>query len=783
MIKKCISKGWKFKCENGEYIDIDLPHDYAVSTERLPDLPGDKNGGFYQNEKGRYVKYLTFNEDKHYILNIDGAYMCSSVFLNENHLANHPYGYTPYLVDLTESIRLNGTNKLVITTDPINHSSRWYSGTGLYRDVFLWEGGEVRIEPWDMFISTVKIEEDNAQIKLKYTVSADKSTDIKVCFSIISDEKLLKSEEISMSVSEKSKEEREYIMNIDNPILWDLDNTHLYTLKTEIFEKDVLLDTSYNEFGMRTIYADAESGLLLNGKPIKLRGGCIHHDHGVLGAAAFPAAEIRKIRLLKEAGFNAVRTAHNPPSLALLEACDRLGMVVMDEAFDEWNKEKCVYHLWFEEWCKRDIACMVMRERNHPCVFSYSIGNEILEIDGTSNAAEWSKLLVAEIKKYDDTRFATSGIQKGFSRIHSEEIDPSDYAEFLNKKYENLDFRAKALLTNKITAGYEAPLDIVGCNYYYESYLIEHECYPERVIWGSETHAIHFYDSWSLTKNNNYILGDFTWTAYDNMGEVGAGRTLWARDGEIKGLSIADYPWRCCYQGDLDLCGYRRPQSYFREAVWLGNKELKIFTTHPEHYGEGFSGTEWHWYDVNETWTFDDIYVGRPIKVETYTDADKVEWFVNGKPVGESIPEKGIASIDAVYEKGCITAVAYKEGREYARGSLHTTNQASEINIIPEQEKLIADNRDLCYFDISVTDKEGRVVCEAENELKCNVQGGELLGIFSGNPCNEDKFTSNTCHAFKGRALAIVRTSQKGNVSIKVYSEGLASGFAKVRAE
>lgn len=315
MKKTCISTEWKFRHENGDYRNVDLPHDYVIASERLGHAPGERGIGYYQYTKGIYAKHLTFEEGKHYILNIDGAYMCSTVYLNENYLANHPHGYTPYLVDLTDNIRTNGTNKLVITTMPISGSARWYSGAGLYRDVFLWEGGDIRMEPWDMFISTDKITAGNARIKLQYTVTADRKADIEIRFSFLFDADTVKTETASVCIAEKSKTTHECFVDIKNPNLWDIDNPNLYTLKTEIFENDILLDTSYNEFGIRTISADAENGLLLNGKAIKLRGGCIHHDHGVLGAAAFPAAEMRKIRLLKEAGFNARQNSAQPSVL------------------------------------------------------------------------------------------------------------------------------------------------------------------------------------------------------------------------------------------------------------------------------------------------------------------------------------------------------------------------------------------------------------------------------------------------------------------------------------
>ena len=280
-----------------------------------------------------------------------------------------------------------------------------------------------------------------------------------------------------------------------------------------------------------------------------------------------------------------------------------------------------------------------------------------------------------------------------------------------------------------------------------------------------------------------YVIGDFTWTAYDNLGETGTGRSCWARDGHIPGISIAPYPWRSCYQGDLDLCGYRRPQSSFREAVWIGGTEPRIFTTHPEHYGEGFSGTGWHWYDVLDSWTFEDKYLGKPVKCDVYTDADEVKWFVNGRELGTSKPEKAIATFDIPYEKGEISVIAYKNGAECGRSSLHTTGAPYAVKVEAETDTLAADHRDLCYFDITITDKAGDRVAAAKSALTCIVDGGELMGIFSGDPANEDQYGSNRCHAFEGRAVAIVRASNPGKVKITVGGEGLYSGSADVTAE
>ena len=741
--------------------------------------------GFYPDTVGKYVKYLSLDKKHHYILDIDGAYMCTHVMFNEQFLAMHPHGYTPFLVDLTPHVFENMTNKLIITTAPMKESARWYSGNGIYRDVFLWEGGAVRIEPWDLFISTETATEENATVRVRYTVSADEAASVVLHFEVLEADRPVKSETVSLEV-QQGKNDGVLLLEMASPRLWDTENPNLYTLRTTIVRDGVTVDESENTFGIRTVTADAQNGLRLNGKSIKLRGGCIHHDHGELGAAAFPAAEERKLRKLKEAGFNAIRCTHNPSSLALLDACDRLGIIAMDEAFDCWNipKRQYDYHLFFSDWWARDISYMVLRDRNHPCIFSYSIGNEILEINGTSNSAEWSKKLCDEIRKYDDTRFVTSGIQKCFTqRFSAEEGDPEDYRAFFQKRIEE---QQRPEETNAVTRSYEEPLDIVGVNYYFDRYGVDHQMYPDRVLWGSETQALLFYRSWKGVEENSFVLGDFTWTAYDNMGEAGAGRTAWGREHggprDRIPLGGSPYPWRNCYQGDFDLCGFRRPQSYFRESIWRADCAPRIFVTHPEHFGERLAGTGWHWYDVDESWTYEDRYVGRPIKAETYTGADKIEWFVNGKKVGESVPEEGIASINTVYEKGSIRAVAYREGKAYSEYTLYTTGAASGIEVCAEKETFLADGRDLCYLPIRLTDGDGRLVVNEDKEITCVVQGGELMAVFSGDPKTEDDANSNRCHTFKGQAIAIIRAKTAGKIHVMVFGEGLAGKSIAVTA-
>lgn len=788
MKRTTISSDWLFRLSDSDaYTRVNLPHDYVITMPRDENAAGGKGNGFFPTGTGIYVKYLIPDSDsRHFILDVDGAYMCTTVTFNEETVTVHPNGYTPFLVDLSEYILKGQSNKLVIETAAQQPSTRWYSGAGLYRDVFLWTGGAIRIEPRDAFITTKSASDDEALIGAAYEISADGSAAVILRARVIDENGACVAEgatELDAAAGKKTSAQIE--IRIENPRLWDTEHPNLYTLHTEILLNGTAVDEDERTFGIRTVSADARRGLLLNGKPIKLRGGCIHHDNGVLGAADYPAAVRRKVSLLKKAGFNALRSAHNPPSLNLLKVCDELGMLLMDEAFDAWDRPKNALdcHLWFADRCARDIAEMVLRDRNHPCVISYSVGNEIAELhSGTKNSTRRTEMLASEIRKYDATRLVTAAF---FGKsVAPEDIDPDDYKSYFEKKYMGTDEDADdgGRGWSERTQGAAEALDIVGYNYLYTRYERDHEKFPERVIWGSETKALYFYDSWHAAARNSYVLGDFTWTAYDNIGEVGAGRFLWERDGVLNGFSFADYPWRTCFQGDLDLCGNRRPQSYFREAVWIGNTEPRIFTTHPMHNGETFSGTTWHWYDVHDSWTFGDEYLGAPVKCEVYTDADEIEWSLNGKVLGRSRPQKAIAYFTVPYEKGTVTATAYKNGEKCGSSALMTVGAPATITVEAEAESLIADGRDLCYLDIAVADSDGNRVPYAEKEIVCTVRGGELLGVFSGDPASRDRFGSNVCHTFDGRALAVIRAHSPGALTVTAECDGLDVGCATVKA-
>nr|MCR5264726.1 DUF4982 domain-containing protein [Clostridiales bacterium] len=752
-------------------------HDYSILQDRKPEY-GAANG-YYPGGRGRYVKYFTPDEKAgHIFLDIDGAYMCSEISVNDQLMAIHPNGYAPFLLDITDKIQYGRINKISVVTDAHQPSTRWYSGAGIYRDVFLWTGGDVRVEPRDVFITTPDISAGKASVDIRYAVSSDIDGEAEILSEILYGGEIASSKSAKISVSSTDKTSTRVTLDVVSPKLWDVDDPCLYTLRTTIYAGGKVTDEIETVFGIRKIECDAENGLRLNGREIKLRGGCLHHDHGVLGAASYPAAEERRLRKLKDAGFNAIRTSHYPPSTALLEVCDRIGLIVMDEAFDMWIEGKTTYdyHLWFADWWQRDIAAMVLRDRNHPCVISYSIGNEVNERAGKNDGAAWAEKLTGEIRRNDPTRLVTMAVCGVWDQPES--IDPEGYREI---------WKEGCLENGNSSAGWAdrtAPLikylDIAGYNYLWRRYASDSERFPDRVIWGSETFAIEFWDSWNAVISRKNIIGDFVWTAYDYLGEAGIGRGWWERDKADNGT---DYPWRMSFDSDFDIAGYRRPQSYFRERIWKSGLEPKIFTTHPEHWGEKWSGTSWHWYDVLDTWTFDDRYEGRPVRCDCYTDADYVIWTLNGKIVGRSEQIKGMASYDIPYRKGTLEAAAYKNGVLAGRTALKTVGAPAWINVTPEKSSFKADGRDLLFADVDITDKDGNHVPDAKTALRCVVTGGDLVGIFSGDPRNEDKYGTNECHAFTGRATAVIKAKKTGAVTILVTGEGVASGFAEAKAE
>ncbi|NLV92258.1 MAG: glycoside hydrolase family 2 protein [Firmicutes bacterium] len=773
---------------------VDLPHDYIINKPRTPDSPGGASNGFFPEGQGSYTKHFDMPQEwvgKTVLLAIDGAYMNSEVFLNGDKLFHHPYGYTAYQVDLTEKLRTDITNTLFITTQSLQPSTRWYSGGGLYREVNIWLGGKQYIHPWDVFVTTSEVSAERAVVNaaVEITNTLEEEYEGEVDISIIGEDGSAVSEgHERVTLRSKDKTPISIDLTVPSPLLWDVDEPHLYTLRVVLRVEGEEADVSETTFGIRTIEIDAKNGFRLNGRKLKLRGGCIHHDNTLLGACAFPRAEERKVQILKDAGYNALRTAHNPPSRALLDACDRIGILVIDETFDQWRIQKnpLDYHLYFEKWWQHDTRAMVLRDRNHPCIYCWSIGNEIPELFGVSDGAYWTKVQADYVRSLDPTRPVTAAAHGFYPPDPGTTPEPRDIKQTLisqGKPTGGLPKDDRDPWGEKTKAPFDA-LDIAGYNYMYGRYAYDKEKFPERVIHGTETHSFHTYDYWQATMENVNVIGDFIWTAYDNLGEAGAGRAIYDLDEPIRGL-IGDWPWLSCFQGDHDLSGNRRPQSYYRKIMWGLDDGIHMFTTHPDRTGKPFYGMGWHWEYVQRNWTFASEYVGKPVKVQAYADCDEVEFILNGQSVGKVKPEKLMAVMEIPYEPGILECVAWKGGQRVASDKLQTSGKAAKMVMTPDRSVIKADGMDLCFIPIQLFDEDGVPVVAESIEVSVKVEGaGVLQGLGSGNPKTEENYGTGKRYTFEGQVLACVRAGRTpGQIRVEATAEGLPPAVVEIRCE
>jgi beta-galactosidase len=790
---------WKFTEGMGHFFigagdmkTVDLPHDYIVNKPRTPHSPGGASTGFFPGGQGTYTRDFNMPKEwrgKTVLLDIDGAYMNSEVFLNGDKLLHHPYGYTAYQVDLSARLRDGLSNNLRITTQCFQPSTRWYSGGGLYREACLWIGGKCYIHPWDIFVTTPEVSTENAVVHAAIEVT---NTLSEVCEGELNVYAVSKTGETVAEAHCKAVLQPEGKMpfaidlNVMSPLLWNMDDTHLYTLRVVLRIDGQEADISEVAFGIRKIEIDSKHGLRLNGRKLKLRGGCIHHDNSLLGACAFPRAEERKVQILKDSGYNAIRTAHNPPSKALLDACDRIGMLVLDESFDMWRTQKnpLDYHLYFESWWQHDTRAMVLRDRNHPCIYCWSIGNEVQELLGISDGAYWTKVQADYVRSLDPTR-PVSASANGFTAAvpGKPPVRHDMKKEMQGKPRMGLPVDGEDIWGEQTQSAAES-LDIFGYNYLYGRYDYDRVKFPERVIHATETHSFHTYDYWKAMLENDQVIGDFIWTAFDNLGEAGAGRVIYDLDSPMRGL-MGDYPWLSCWQGDHDLSGDRRPQSYYRKIMWGLNDGIHMFTTHPSMTCKPFYGMGWHWEDVKQNWTFELEYIGKPVKVQAYADCDDVEFVLNGKIMGRVKPEEFKAVIEVPYEPGILEAVAWKDGKKAAYDRLQTASKAARIVLNADRSIICADGMDLCFISVVIVDEAGVPVVADSMEISVKVEGvGTLAGLGSGNPRTEESYGTGKRYTFDGRALVCVRAGRTaGDISVEVAAEGLEMGAVKICCE
>ena len=734
--RQLFDDGWQFT-HDGKTINVDLPHDWAIAYASDPATGASgTDGGWYPGGKGKYRKMFATPKGEVVKLHFEGVYQKAEVFVNGQKAGQHAYGYTPFTVDMTRYLyhdkRLNEV--LVKVDNSEQPNCRWYTGSGIYRHVWMVTKGKQYIDEESLCVTTPDI----------HTVN-------------------IKAEVVMQDGTRKPITKT---LHVENPHLWSPDDPFLYHTTIEA-EGDVLPVT----YGIRTIEYSAEKGFVLNGKPLLINGACVHHDDGVLGAMAFDAAEIRKVRQMKEAGFNLIRTSHNPTTRAFLDACDSLGMLVIGEAFDGWRtaKKPYDYSTLIDSCYQEDIRAMVERDRNHPSIICWSIGNEVIERKDI-RVVHTAKLLKQAILDYDTTRPVTEALCAW------------------DRDWEIYDPHFDVL-------------DIGGYNYMIFKHASDHQRNPKRVMWQTESYPRDAFKNWALVNDYPYIIGDIVWTGLDYLGESGIGRNYY--DGETPGEHWRDGgvpEWHGAYCGDVDITGWRKPISHYRQILWKSEEffaeqsgkaerrvkseesapALYMAVKEPDGYHGKINMTAWSVWPTWESWNWNGgrdpkgatvpSWEGKPVEVEVYTKAPEVTLYLNDKEIGRK-------KVDRSTEFKAVFSVPYEPGTLRAEAgdksvTLSTAGEPARLRLTADKSMLKADGQDLVYITVEVVDAQGRVCPDAAIPCEAFVQGqGRLMAFATADLQDREPKTSSHVTTWKGRALLVVRSGKsKGKAQVKIKS-------------
>ncbi|MBQ6362433.1 MAG: DUF4982 domain-containing protein [Lachnospiraceae bacterium] len=767
MKKISFNSGWS--C-NGQAVT--LPHDAQITEKRSAEA---SNGGHGYFPGGVYTYEKVFMapaewEGKAIILEFEGVYKNAAVSLNGKQLTFRPYGYTNFFVEL-EDLKTGAENTLTVVADNSKlPNSRWYSGAGIYRPVWVYVCEKNGLRPQSVKISTVSIDPAVIHIHADVPVKAE--------------------------AAGAAGEGSDFDLTISGAQLWSDENPYLYTAKITAGAED----TMEIPFGIRQI-TWSNKGLFINGRETLLRGGCVHHDSGILGAATYAESEERRVRILKENGFNAIRSSHNPASTAMLEACDRLGMYVMDETFDMWYNRKNPhdYGVDFNEWWERDTAAMVERDYNHPSVILYSIGNEVAE-PAEAKGVETGRAMVDLCHRIDPTRPVTCGTNlmiisraaKGQGIYQDGEQKTGGGKPKKEKENQNasLAFNIMASFVgsgmNKggnskkvdaLTTPFLDSLDIAGYNYGSGRYPLEAKAHPDRVVFGSETFPQDIYKNWQMVKQFPYLVGDFMWTSWDYLGEAGIG--AWSYSG---GMPFnRPYPWLLAGAGVIDINGIPDASCKYAATVW-GLEDKPVIGVRPvNHPGVRPSKSVWRGTNAMLSWSWAKCEGNKAI-VEVYSDQPQVELFLNGQSLGKKKTKECKAIFKVKYAPGTLAAASYDAaGKETGRSEL--TSAAGSYAPVVRPEKSSAAPGEILYVPVNIEGTDGIVESNADRKLTVTVEGGELLAFGSANPCTEEQYHTGSFTTFYGRALAIVRAGDAGQVVVKATDgEHTASAVIPVTA-
>ena len=779
-------KGWHFNLgdvKDGEKTSLDdanwrllnLPHDWSIEGKFSKDNPATPEGGALPGGIGWYRKMFTVpvsSKNKLIYIDFDGVYQKSTVWVNGHKLGFRPNGYISFRYELTPYLNFGGSNTIAVKVDnSVQPNSRWYSGSGIYRNVCLVTTSDFgAIDHWGTFFTTSDVNEKsatvNAEIKIKGRAYDVKTTLYDASAKKVSVDSAHYAEHVQLGKPDSIHIIRQKF-HVINPNLWSTDRPYLYTAVTEVYGLDmesgrkVSVDKYTTTFGIRYFNFDPDKGFSLNGKPMKILGVCDHHDLGSLGAAVNTRALERQLQMLKAMGCNGIRTSHNPPAPELLDLCDKMGFIVMDEAFDcwEWKKAKYDYHLYFKEWHKRDLEDQILRDRNHPSVIIWSIGNEIPQ-QGDTSALRLAPELAGIVHSLDKTRPITTANDnpgKGNKIIQSGAIDligynyhEYDYATFHDR------YPGKKFIATETTSGlemrghYDMPSDSI-------------RIWPAR--WdkpftdGNPDNSVSAYDNvrpawgstheatWKVMKKYDFLSGMFIWTGFDYMGEP----------------TPYSWPSRSSYFGIIDLAGFPKDIYYMYQSEWTDKTVLHIFP-------------HWNWEPgkLVDVWAF-------------YNHADEVELFLNGKSLG--VKKKTGDDLHVMwrvkYEPGTLKAVSRKDGKVVLTREIHTAGAPAKIELVADRKNIKADGKDLSFITVKILDKDGNLVPNADNLVNFKLNGEAFIaGVDNGDEVSHDPFKANYRKAFNGLALAILQAKEKaGNITFTATSKGLQGASISINSK
>lgn len=743
---------------------IDLPHDWSIEGKIDRKNPSGNDGGYFPTGIGWYRKTFSVSPDmRDNILSIyfEGVYNNSEVYINGKLLGIRPYGYSSFMYDLTPYIQFDKENTIAVRVDNSNQKNcRWYTGSGIYRHVWILATDKINIKHWGVSISTPTITPEESLVKIETVVKnqTNFSQNINLTTTIFnSNQKNTGSDTRQISLNANSETIVTQHISVKRPKLWSPKSPNLYQADISIYKENLLVDNFKQQFGIRSIQFDADKGFVLNGKPIILNGGCVHHDNGCLGATAYDRAEEKKVELLKAAGFNAVRTSHNIPSTAFLEACDRLGLLVIDEAFDGWKEQKNRYDyaLYFDKWAVIDIQDMVARDKNHPSIILWSIGNEIIERKSTE-AVTTAKMLRNAVLSIDSTRPITSAMTTWDNDW--EIFDPL-----------------------------MAVHDVCGYNYQLHKAPKDHARVPDRVIVNTESYPANAFNIWKLVSKNNYIIGDFVWTAIDYLGESGIGGYYYPNEKADEHYNSERFPWHGAYCGDIDLTGWRKPISHYRNMLYNSDEKLYMAVREPNPENGKIKTTLWAVWPTWESWTWGKSLEGKNLDVEVYSKYPAVRLYLNNKLIAEkkvSEQEEFKATFTVPFTPGILRSTGIENGVEKESVILKTAQQASKIKLTADRKTIFATGEDLSFITVEITDETGIVDPNFNDMLHFEIEGaGKIIGIANADLKDTESYIGNSHKSWKGRAMVVVKSLQKtGNIRLKVASPNLRSSKITIKS-